>query len=291
MSTTVSCYLMGGLGNQLFQIFSTMSYGFDHNRCIVFPFARSLTTGTIRPTYWESFLHHIHCFTTSSSKNMYENSMIHKFPMYKHTEFSHSPIPDFINHPEILLCGYFQSYKYFIHNNETIFSLIHLRSHQHEIKDEHSILFDTDSTCVSMHFRIGDYQNIQQAHPILPHSYYENSIQDLLDNHPGKLRILYFCQDTDNDIIIPIINRLTNTLPTIEFVKVDDTIADWKQMLLMSCCKHNIIANSTFSWWGAYFNQNPDKLVYYPYKWFGPALKHNTADLFPVEWNEITYDI
>ena len=56
MSTTVSCYLMGGLGNQLFQIFSTMSYAFDHKHSIVFPFSKSLTTGTIRPTYWDSFL-------------------------------------------------------------------------------------------------------------------------------------------------------------------------------------------------------------------------------------------
>ena len=289
--STVSCNLMGGLGNQLFQIFSTMSYGFDHNRCIVFPFSKSLTTGTIRPTYWESFLQHICSFTTDCTKNKYNNSMIHNFPIYKESGFSHTSIPHFDNHPEILLYGYFQSYKYFFHNNEALFSLIQLNSQQDEIKHKYTELFDTECTSVSMHFRIGDYQHIQHAHPILPYTYYENSIHNIIDNHPGKLRILYFCQDTDNNVIIPIINRLTNIFPTIEFVKVDDTIEDWKQMLLMSCCKHNIIANSTFSWWGAYFNQNPDKLVYYPYKWFGPALKHNTADLFPQTWNEITYDI
>jgi len=291
MSSVVSCYLMGGLGNQLFQIFSTMSYGFDHTHCIVFPFTKSLTTGTVRPTYWDSFLQNIHCFTTNSTKNIYDNSMIHKFPVYKEPGFSHSPIPQFDNHPEILLYGYFQSYKYFIHNNKTLFSLIKLNSQQDAIKHAYSTLFDTQNTCVSMHFRIGDYQKIQHMHPILPYEYYENSIQYLLNNHPDNLRILYFCQDSDNHIVEPIIKRIKTKFTSIEFIKVDDSIVDWKQLLLMSCCKYNIIANSTFSWWGAYFNQNTDKHVLYPYKWFGSALKHNITDLFPTDWSEIMYDI
>ena len=290
MSTTVSCYLMGGLGNQLFQIFSTMSYAFDHKYYIVFPFSKSLTTGTIRPTYWDSFLYHIDCFTTACARIKYENSMIHKFPMYKEQEFSYKSIPRFDNHPEILLYGYFQSYKYFIHNNEALFSLIKLNSQQDCIKQEYSTLFDTEFTCISMHFRIGDYQKIQDAHPILPYEYYENSIQHLLNNHPGNLRILYFCQDSDNHIVEPLINRLKTKFNSIEYIKVNDSIVDWKQMLIMSCCKYNIIANSTFSWWGAYFNQNPDKRVFYPYKWFGPALQHNITDLFPQDWNQIIYN-
>jgi hypothetical protein len=59
-------------------------------------------------------------------------------------------------------------------------------------------------------------------------------------------------------------------------------------MLIMSHCKHNIIANSTFSWWGAYFNQHKENKVYYPSLWFGPELAFKkTYDLFPPEWNKI----
>ena len=61
-------------------------------------------------------------------------------------------------------------------------------------------------------------------------------------------------------------------------------------MLLMSSCQDNIIANSTFSWWGAYFNTNNEKIVCYPYKWFGPSANHNICDLFPDSWQKIIYE-
>ena len=52
----------------------------------------------------------------------------------------------------------------------------------------------------------------------------------------------------------------------------------------MSLCRHNIIANSTFSWWSAYMNNNSDKIVIYPLPWFGVIANTDTVDLFPDKW-------
>ena len=72
-----------------------------------------------------------------------------------------------------------------------------------------------------------------------------------------------------------------------EFIKVSDEYHDWEQLLIMSVCDHNIIANSSYSWWGAYLNENKNKTVMYPEKWFGKKMQqHNLCDLFPLTWNK-----
>ena len=84
-------------------------------------------------------------------------------------------------------------------------------------------------------------------------------------------------------IIIPLEKIFRND----SFIPVNHLLKDYEQLLLMSSCRHNIMANSTFSWWGAYFNTHSDKIVCYPSKWFGSSSNHNTRDLFPSVWNEI----
>ena len=82
------------------------------------------------------------------------------------------------------------------------------------------------------------------------------------------------------------IKKLKSKHTNFKFERGGAQLQDWEQMLLMSCCEHHIIANSTFSWWGAYLNMNPDKIVCYPKKWFNSE-SHNTDDLFPEEWIKI----
>ena len=66
------------------------------------------------------------------------------------------------------------------------------------------------------------------------------------------------------------------------------SLEDWEQLLLMSLCQYNIIANSTFSWWAAYLNDNPDKIVCYPEEWFKTTTGHDTSDLFPEDWAKVS---
>ena len=84
-----------------------------------------------------------------------------------------------------------------------------------------------------------------------------------------------------------IVMHLVSKFPQYTFTRASNLLADWEQLLLMGCCSHNIIANSSFSWWGAFFNSNKEKIVCYPSVWFGATVGHNTSDLCPPSWAKI----
>lgn len=275
----ISSYLVGGLGNQLFQIFTVISYAMDYKTNSVFLF-NNLTRGiTVRKTYWNSFLSSLHSMLLENLPQMI---------YFRESSFSYEKLAPIPNNEHILLLGYFQSYKYFNHNDSDIFRLIRLEKQKQAVRNK--ISYDVDNT-ISMHFRLGDYKYIQDKHPILPISYYINSLHFILKtvtSNKSNLNVLYFCEIHDLQEVQIIINQLENIFPKLSFNHVNTITEDWQQMLLMSCCKYNIIANSTFSWWGAYFNINYQKIVCYPKQWFGPSLKHDTKDLFPLDWNCIS---
>jgi hypothetical protein len=141
-----------------------------------------------------------------------------------------------------------------------------------------------------MHFRLGDYNNIQESHPVMPYEYYSNALRYILSCRKQiSYRVLYFCEKDDIIDVSNTVALLMKEFPNVEFIKVDDIIDDWQQMLIMSCCNDNIIANSSFSWWGSFFNRNENKIVCHPCKWFGPNLNHDTVDLFPSDWIKIDF--
>jgi hypothetical protein len=277
---------MGGLGNQLFQIFTTIAYGIKYKRQIVFPYSDTLKIGIERPTYWNNFLSTLKMMTTFDVGYGITNSTFVRFSNVFETAFNYTEMQD-VNYKEVLLNGYYQSYKYFDEYKNTIFSIIRLTSKQDDIKKEFSDILLNDRHVISMHFRLGDYVNIQDSHPLMKYEYYENALHHITNHRNNNLYVIYFCQKEDNDTVYVMIDKLKEKFPNIMFIKADDTISDWKQMLLMSCCNDNIIANSTFSWWGAYFNLNKDKIVCYPSIWFGPKINHDTNDLFLDDWIKI----
>jgi len=302
----ITCNIMGGLGNQLFQIFATIATGIRDGHKIIFPYVESTNYGTVtRYTFWNSFLAPIQSFTNiNNGDESNSNKTLMELPQYEYFFHNYTSIPRISRNENIRLFGYFQSYKFFIDYEDIIFKLIKLNEQIESVKNEYSHLFaplsiithedrpkteTNDVYSISMHFRLGDYKYIQNCHNILPYEYYEKSLRHVVDTlEKGvPIRVLYFCENEDNEWVFSIIDRLkTLTFPnSIEYVKVDDSIVDWKQMLLMSACHANIIANSTFSWWGAYFNRVYDKKVCYPAEWFGPALNHNyMGDMFPEVW-------
>lgn len=281
----ISCKLMGGLGNQLFQIFTVIACALKNNTSFAFTDETTLAGGsTARFTYWTTFLKSLKPFTK------YLKSF--KFAVVKESGFNYYEVPLLKNNStNVMLYGYYQSYKYFDEIKEQLFKLIKLDQQKTALISKLGTkCVELDKT-ISLHFRIGDYINIQDCHPIMPCEYYERSIEYILQhsNVSEITTVLYFYELQDNEAVKQMISKLTNKFPKLKFVSPDFIMEDWKQLLYMSLCKHNVIANSTFSWWGAYFNTNPDKIVCYPSVWFGPKLNklNDTCDMFLPDWIHI----
>ena len=269
----LSCQLMGGLGNQLFQIFTIISYSIEFNHSYFF-FNEEYTIGcTKRITYWNTLLNKVVLF--NKEKNVNFHLILKEDP-----EYTTKTILDFPIDKNILLYGYFQSYKYFHSHYNKIYELLEIEKKKQEVLSKcvyYNKLFL--NSCCSIHFRIGDYLQLQDYHNILTLDYYKNALLKV-----NVSFVLYFCEEKDKKRVKKMITLLRLLFPSIFFYKIHSSFSDWEQLLIMSLCKDNIIANSTFSWWGSYFNSNKDKIVCYPKQWYGPKKNVSTKDLFPTNW-------
>ena len=285
-----TCYLMGGLGNQLFQIFATINYSIENNANAQFVDVSQVGS---RKTAWKTLLVGLHPMLTNK---LPENKV-----MLKEQNFHYSKLA-VIKNQHVALYGYFQSEKYFVANYRKIYDLIRMDDRKRDVCAKIEAINEmttvnemtsatstsTNVATVSMHFRIGDYKNIQQFHPLMTFEYYYKSLQHIASVIDKPVQVIYFCEEVDLFNVHEIIYELQNVFPHYTFVRCSNLLDDWEQMIYMSLCNHNIIANSTFSWWGAYFNDNANKIVCYPANWFGPSLFHNnTSDLCPSKWTKI----
>jgi hypothetical protein len=292
----ISIQLMGGLGNQLFQIFTTIAYAIRHKRKFIFPYSDKLGQ---RVTYWNNFMSPLKLFTTANMIHKVSNDDINNLPLVSERGYHFHEFHQLDSVDMFQLGGYFQSYKYFQDAQDQIYGLFRMEQQKTTAKGRYGNLFAGHANVISMHFRLGDYKQLQQYHPIMPPVYYRDSLSKIIEKGElKKARVLYFCEAEDNEYVRSVVKEIQqlfeNGTCVLEFVKVDDKIEDWKQMLIMSVCQHNIIANSSFSWWGAYLNANPSKIVCYPSLWFGDVMHQHhgykdTSDLFPPEWIKVEF--
>lgn len=275
----ISIDVMGGLGNQLFMIFTTLAYGIQNNIKVVF----STRVFGERDSYWQTFFSDLLDFTTQHPDNQVDTN---HFMRYNEPSFMYQQLPHF-GEQNVCLHGYYQSYKYFESVSSIIFQLFHLSVKKEIIREKYSSVLG-DKETVSMHFRLGDYKTKRTHHPIMNYEYFEKSLDYIMKHKPTVSRVVYLCEREDNEYVGNQIRQLRDKYPELEFVKIDDTIKDYEQMLVMACCHHNIISNSTFSWWGAYFNESVDKIVCYPSVWFGESYSHYShKDLMVPGWIQI----
>jgi hypothetical protein len=274
---------MGGLGNQIFQIFTIIAYAIKFHLKFKFLNVKILGKGetTVRYTFWDSFFNRLNLFLID---HLPAESLLLKVDQFPFTPLNLSSFQN----KNIVLDGYFQSYKYFMNEYEIICKLIGLEKMKIDLLEKLSFSNDFLNNTISLHFRLGDYKKCQYFHPLLTYDYYFNALTYFQRLNPSaQFNVIYFCEEEDLQDIVCTIENLKKNFNQCTFIKVDFDLKDWEQMLLMSCCHHNIIANSSFSWWGAYFNSSPDKVVCYPSLWFGEGTKTDTKDLCPSEWKKI----
>lgn len=286
----ITCKLCGGLGNQLFQIFTTIAYALKYNKPFFFLNNKQLGNGengsTIRYTYWETFLLALKPF-------LKEINSIPKLLFIIEKNFIFEKLPEhFDNNYGTMLVGYFQSPKYFDNYKETIYKLLKIDLKKMIVKNKVRLNFE-DTYLISMHFRFGDYKKYPNIYCSLDYNYYNNALsyltnEMLIERIQKETIIIYFCEEESIVEVEDIILKLKKSYPKIKFKKADNNLLDWEQMLLMSLCHYNIIANSTFSWWGAYLNSYINKIVCYPDLWFMPQAKKDTSDLFLEDWVPIS---
>ena len=179
------------------------------------------------------------------------------------------------------LDGYWGSEKYFKDIENIIRKNFTFKDKPDEVNQQMiSRIKNCDS--VSIHIRRGDYVNdkkTNQFHGVCDLNYYLKAVV-LISKKVKNPQFFVFSDDIEW--------AKQNLLLKFPCVYVDHNIGkkDYEDMRLMSHCKHNIIANSTFSWWGAWLNKNKNKIVIAPKKWFNDKTI-NTKDLIPNSWLKI----
>lgn len=290
----LTCKISGGLGNQLFQIFTTIALSLKNVHPFIFfnikQFGNGDNGSTIRYPYWDSFLSNLQIFLKNENQLTTVQRFIEKEKDFRFDKDIYYMSPNKSGSIDVLI-GYFQSPNYFDLYKTRICKLIKLEQKKQEVKEKTKQSIDSLES-ISLHFRIGDFKNYPGIHPILKVDYYKSSLNYILNNNKltNIKKVLYFCEDVDIEEVKPMVQELCKLYPDLIFERGDPFLDDWEQMLLMCMCSHNIIANSTFSWWGAYLNENKNKIVCYPSIWFGKNSNNLTTDLFCSDWIKIDCD-
>lgn len=254
--------LQGGLGNQLFQ----------------WAFGRNLSNINNVPLYLDSNFYRLSI--QGVTKRAFS---LDKFPYLNYTltdsledngkQFLRFSEPsNFTNlnynlNYNYYLEGYFQSEKYFIESSDLIKK--DLRP-SNENLDRLVTKYPIDKNDISIHIRRTDYIASNGYHPVQSIEYYKQAIEIIGDYD----NIFVFSDD---------INWCKENLKFDNMIFIDGN-DDVEDLWIMSLCKNNVIANSSFSWWGAWLNNNKDKKVIAPSNWFGNHLGLNTSDIIPESW-------
>ena len=252
----------GRTGNQMFQYATLFSIAKTRGYEFGIPYKRKSENSYLNLSIDEAF-------ENLSAKDSSEVIQIHR-AQERNFEYN-AGIFGIQDHTDIL--GYFQSEKYFKdYRNQLLNEFSFKQNIRQQASDIRSI---AKKKAISVHIRLGDYEGLENKHPICQLAYYQEALSKL----PDDCFVYIFSDDTQKAAdIFKFLNR--------EYL-LPDTGNQYVDMCLMSLCDYHIIANSSFSWWGAWLSES--KKVIAPSEWFGkdPNMPKNWSDIYCKDWEII----
>ena len=180
---------------------------------------------------------------------------------YNEPAFTYNDIP---YQDKMCLNGYFQSYKYFEHC-------------RNEILDAFRLKYEMNKGVVSIHVRRGDYLCTPDYHPVVTVAYLTKAMNYFIKKGYEKFMVFSDALDWIK------YNVDAKNLPLCN-IEYSEGMTELQDIERQANCEHQIIANSSFSWWAAWLNQNPEKFVISPSLWFGKSANNDTKDLVMEKW-------
>lgn len=207
-----------------------------------------------------------------------------RFVSQKENEF----FPELLSEWRMLFMdGYFQSEKYFKHIRKDLVTEFTFPTIDDSFTKEIASRIEGCSQAVSLHVRRGDYLKpvVQNYHGLLPVDYYRAASSEV---EAQVTKPTYFVFSDDPKWCRSNLGFLNGD---VVFVDGNTAAKDaWKDMYLMTLCKHHIIANSSFSWWGAWLSHHYNGLKVAPRMWFNHEIANfNIHDFIPATWKIIAY--
>lgn len=282
----ISANIWGGLGNQLFQIANVYALSFEYNLTPIFKkMESSYSVIKNRPVYFD---------TIFKKLNVVDEQVYNKINFVKINEGPQNYRKiNLESNKSYLLDGYYQSPKYFKKYMPQLKELFALDC-MDEIKEYYGRIKRNRNT-VSIHVRHGDYLKLSYFHTVLSLDYYRSAVSHFdesslfvvfSDDIPWckenfrvlGLKNVYYVEELPVQHCV--FSPCSVALATISTIPMD-----LYELFLMSLCDGHIIANSSFSAWATYLNDNVNKKVVAPYQWFVPHdANNNIKDIYDEGW-------
>jgi hypothetical protein len=255
---------MGGLGNQMFQMAKAISESIEHNLPCYFRNQSFIPMEGRQPTNYKNNIFRKILFDDTKIPTIRINE--HSFSYIK-TKYVYNQSTEFY--------GYFQSSKNFLSHEKKIIEIFSPdKNFINKIKQKYPKIFEKDS--LSVHVRRGDYLSITNVLPVIDKTYIDKCIDTI--GHYSNV----FIFSNDKGWVKTNLNYKNMTIV--------DELEDYEELWAMSLCNHNIMSNSSFSWWGSYLNINNNKKVFVPSVWFGPNGEKNYQDVYESDWIKINVE-